>query len=105
MITVYINNFLLIFKLYISIDQIKKNHKNEYNIKNLGEIEMIIDQQMIQNRGITILKIKQLVFIYNLFKENILRDYNTINIPMKTCNFIEMTKENDYEKANIKIYY
>lgn len=42
-INIYVNNFLLVSKLYISIDWIKKNLKNKYNIKDLGEVKIIIN--------------------------------------------------------------
>lgn len=57
-----------------------------------------------QNWDAGILKIDQSAFIYNLLKKENLTDCNTINIPMKARNFIEMLKEDDYEKTNIKVY-
>lgn len=43
---IYVDDFLLISRLCTSFNWIKKNLKNEYNIKNLGEVKTIIGWQI-----------------------------------------------------------
>lgn len=58
---------------------------------------------MIQNHKLSILKIDQSAFIYDLVEEEVMRDCNPIITPMKTCNFIEM-QDNNYKEVDIKVY-
>lgn len=76
--------------------------KDEYNIKDLGEVKTIIGWQITQRPSI--IKIDQLAFIHNHIKEEGMRDYNLVNTPMKAGNFIEMQDEDNYKKVNLKIY-
>lgn len=47
MVSVYIDNFLLAIKYGTSINWIKGNFKNKYNIKEIREVKTIIDWQVI----------------------------------------------------------
>lgn len=104
MISIYVDDFLLASKLCTSFDWIKKNLKNEYNIKDLGDVKTIIGWQMTWNWDAAILKIDQSMFIQNWFEEENLTDCNVVNIHIKACSFIEIHKKDDYKKTNIKIY-
>lgn len=83
MMSLYVNNFLLISKFCNLIDLIIQNFKSKYNIKNLKEVKMIIDQQITYNFNVEILKINQLAFIQNFLKEENLINCNFVNIPIK----------------------
>lgn len=48
-ISVYVDDFLLVSKLRTSLDWIKENLKNEYNVKDLGEVKTIIGWQVTRN--------------------------------------------------------
>lgn len=60
-ISVYIDNFLLASKYQTSTNWIKSNLKEEYNMKNFGNIKTIIGWQV--TRKSEILKIDQSIFI------------------------------------------
>lgn len=104
MISMYVDDFLLASKLRTSLDWIKENLKNEYNVKDLGEVKTIIGWQVTRNWDAATLKIDQSAFIRDLLEEENLTDCNAINIPMKAGSFIEMHEEDDYKEADIKIY-
>lgn len=49
MISIYVDDFLFNSKLCTSLNWIKKNLKNKYNIKGLREVKTIIGWQIIRN--------------------------------------------------------
>ena len=57
MISVYVDDFLLASKLRTLLDWIKENLKNEYNVKDLGEVKTIIGWQVTRNWDAATLKI------------------------------------------------
>lgn len=101
-ISIYIDKFLLAAKHQKLLNWIKKNLKKEYKIKDLEKTRMIIKWQIIRN--ISSIKIDQLVFICNLVKDKSIQDCNPITTPIKASNFIKMQRENNYKKADLKIY-
>lgn len=104
MISVYVNDFLLASKHRRSLDWIKECLKNEYNVKDLGEVKTIIGWQVTRNWDVGTLKIDQSAFIRDLLEEENLTDCNAVNIPMKAGSFIEMLEDDDYEETDIKAY-
>lgn len=76
--------------------------KDEYNVKNLGEVKTIIGWQV--TRGPSTIKIDQLAFIYDHIKKKSMREYNSVSTLMKAGNFIEMQGEDDYKEVDLKIY-
>ena len=59
MISVYVDDILLASKHQTSLDWIKGNLKNEYNVKDLGEVKTIIGWQVTRNWNAATLKIDQ----------------------------------------------
>lgn len=104
MISVYVDDFLLASKYKHCMDWIKNKFKNEYNIKEMGEIKMIIGCQVTQNLETRTLKVDQSAFICDLLKEKNLMDCNLVNITMKAGSIIEMNKVDDYDETNFKAY-
>lgn len=92
MVSVYVDNFPLASKHRTSMDWIKKNLKEEYNVKNLEEVKTIIGWQVTRNWDSATLKIDQSAFIRNLLKEKNLADCNSVNIPMKAGSVIEINE-------------
>lgn len=78
--------------------------KNEYDMKDLGEVQTIIGWQVIRDLKAKTLKIDKSTFIQDLFKSKNMSDYNFVSIPMKAGCFIKMTEYKDYEKTEIKPY-
>lgn len=97
------NNFLLISKYQVLLDQFKDSLNNKYNVKDFKEVKITISQQVTWNQNIKTLKIDQSAFIQNLYKKKNPINGNTINILMKAENFIKMIKDNDYKKTDLKI--
>lgn len=102
MISVYVDYFLLAAKYRKSLDWIKESIKNEYNVKDLGNVKTIIGWQVTRNWDAGTLKIDQSAFIRDLLEEENLTDCNSVNIPMKAGSFIEMLEDDDYEEADLK---
>lgn len=50
------------------------------------------------------LKIDQFTFIRDFVNEESMKNYNLVNIPIKTDNFINMQEVNDYKEINLKAY-
>lgn len=90
MISIYIDNFFLVSNSFKALAWLKDFLAKKYNIKNLGEIKIIIKWQVIKDLNTKMLKIDQLIFIYNLFKSENMNDYNSINILIKSRYFIDM---------------
>lgn len=67
MISIQVDDFLFVAKYQKLLNQIKKKLKKEYNVKDLGNIKMIIEWQMTQN--VSAMKIDQLVFICNFVED------------------------------------
>lgn len=57
MVSIYIDNFLLVSKYKLSMDWMKSKLRNEYNVKEMQEVKTIIGWQVIQNLEIGTLKI------------------------------------------------
>lgn len=103
MVSVYVDDFLLAAKQQKDLDWIKAKLKEEYNVKDLGEVKYIIGWQVTRNHELSTLKIDQSAFIRNLVEEEDMRDCNAVTTPMKTGNFIEM-QDDDYEEVDLKVY-
>ncbi len=82
----------------------KKELGNEYNVKDLGEVETIIGWQITRDLFTQTLKIDQFSFIRNLVIEESLTNCNSNIIPMKAGSAIEMIEHDDYEDTEIKPY-
>lgn len=54
--------------------------------------------------GRLILEIDQFTLIHNLIKSPGMRDWISVNKPMKTDNFIEIENRDDYEDVDLKTY-
>lgn len=102
MVSVYVDDFLLVSKHWKLLDQIKKKLKKEYNVKNLGEVIIIIGCQVTQ--GISTMKIDQLAFIRNLVEDEGMQNCNPVSTPIKAGNFIEMQGKDGYKEVNFKVY-
>lgn len=50
------------------------------------------------------MKIDQSAFIQDLIQEKNLSNCNSTSISIKNNSFIDIKEENNYEKANLKIY-
>lgn len=104
MVSVYVNIFLLASKHRTLMDWIKKNLKREYNVKDLGEVKIIVDWQVTRNWDSAILKIDQSAFIRDLLEKKNLADYNSVNILIKAGSVIEMKEVDNYKETNLKAY-
>lgn len=65
---------------------------------------MIIGWQITRDLEVGTLKINQSAFIKNLLEEKDLARNNSVNIPMKVGNVIQMNNIDNYKETNIKIY-
>lgn len=92
MISVYVDDFLLVFKYRHFMDWIESKLKNEYNVKEMGEVKTIIGWQITRNLEAGTLKVDQSAFIRNLVKEENLIDCNSVNIPIRTDSMIKINK-------------
>ena len=101
MISVYVDDILLASKHQTSLDWIKGNLKNEYKVKDLGEVKTIIGCQVTRNWNAATLKIDQSPFIWNLLEEKNPTDCNAVTIPMKAGSFIEIHENDGYKEANL----
>lgn len=50
------------------------------------------------------MKINLSTFIRDLIEEESINNCNSVNIPMKANNFIDIPKADNYEKADLKTY-
>lgn len=103
-ISLYVDNSLLVSKFNSLIKSIKQYFKGKYNVKDLRKIKTIISWQVIQNIKASTPKIDQSALIQNLLKEENLSNCNSVNISMKADNLIKINNVNNYEKTNIKTY-
>lgn len=83
------------------LNKLKKLLAKKYNVKNLGKVKTIIDQQIIKDMAVYIIIINQSAFIRNLVIKKGLIEYNTNVIPIKTGSIIEITKLYDYKKTKL----
>lgn len=104
MMSVYVNNFLLASSNSWALQWLKSGISNEYNVKNLGEVCTIIRWQVTRNHVAETLKIDQSSFMRDLIKSEIMTNYNSVYILMKTGCFIKISEPGDYEEADIKPY-
>ena len=102
MVSIYVDDFLLASKYRKPLERIKKKLKEEYNVKDLGEVKMIIGWQV--TRGPSMIKIDQSAFIRDLIEDKGMQDCNPVSMPMKAGNFIKMQGEDDYEEVDLKVY-
>lgn len=101
-ISVYVDNFLLVSKYRVLIDQIKQKLKIEYNVKNFGDMKIIIGQEVTCHKKT--LKIDKSIFIRHLFKEQNLTKCNLIIISIKAGSIIDMSRVGDYKEVDPKVY-
>ncbi len=104
LVNVYVDDFLLASNSTGTLETVKKEPGNEYNVKDLGEVETIIGWQITRDLSTQTLKIDQSSFICNLVIEESLRNCNSNIIPMKAGSAIEMIEHDDYEDTKIKPY-
>lgn len=64
----------------------------------------IIGRQVIQDLKTGTMKINLSTFIRDLIEEESINNCNSVNIPMKANNFIDIPKADNYEKADLKTY-
>lgn len=83
------------------LNKLKKLLAKKYNVKNLGKVKTIIDQQIIKDMAVYIIIINQSAFIRNLVIKKGLIEYNTNVILIKTGSIIEITKLYDYKKTKL----
>ncbi len=74
----------------------KKELGNEYNVKDLGEVETIIGWQITRDPSTETLKIDQSSFILDLVIEESLTNCNSNIIFMNAGSAIEMIEHDDY---------
>ncbi len=104
LVSVYVNDFLLASNSTDTLETVKKQLRNKYNFKDLGEVETIIGGQITRDPSTQTLKIDQSSFIRNLIIEKNLTNCNSNIIPMKAGSAIEMIEHNNYEDTEIKPY-
>lgn len=74
---------------------LKNVMENEYKIKDLDEIKIIIQWQITRDTAICMMKIDQSTFIKNLVINEGLEKSNANIIPMKASSVIEMLNFGD----------
>ena len=104
LVSVYVDDFLLASNSTDTVETVKKELGNEYNVKDLGEVETIIGWQITRDPSTQTLKIDQSSFIRDLVIEESLTNCNSNIIPMKARSAIEMIEHDDYEDTEIKLY-
>ena len=104
LVSVYVDDFLFASNSTDTLETVKKELKNEYNVNDLGELETIIGWQIMRDPFTQTLKIDQSSFIRDLVIEKNLTNCNSNIIPMKAGSAIEMIEHNDYEDTEIKPY-
>lgn len=72
----------------------------EYNTKDLGDVKTIIEWQIFRDLMASIMKIDQLVFIWDLVIKKKLMNCNVNIIPIKVGSYIEIIDLENYEEAN-----
>lgn len=91
-IGVYVNKLILITNQQKIIKQIKEQLFNEFNMKNLGKIKVIIEQKSTRDLQVKILKIDQKTYIQDLLKtKNMSSCYLTIFL-IKTVSTIPINQ-------------
>lgn len=104
-VNVYIENFLFTSNRLTILNILNKVLSQKYNIKDLREVQTIIEWQITQNSATRILKIDQVVFIRDLVTEKGLTKCNRNVIFIKTGSFIKMIKFDNYEEIKHHPYY
>ena len=104
LVSVYVDDFLFASNSTDTLETVKKELKNEYNVNDLGELETIIGWQIMRDPFTQTLKIDQSSFIRDLVIEKNLTNCNSNIIPMKAGSAIEMIEHDDYEDTEIKPY-
>ncbi len=104
LVSVYVDDFLLVSNSTDKLETVKKELENEYNVKDLGEVETIIGCQITWDPSIQTLKIDQSSFTRDLVIKESLTNCNSNIIPMKAGSAIEMIEHDDYEDTEIKQY-
>lgn len=64
----------------------------------------IIGWQVTRDLQAGTMKIDQSAFIRDLIEEESMSDCNSVNIPMKAGNFIDIPEADNYEEADLKTY-
>lgn len=88
----------------IALDSLKQILSRKYDMKNLKKVKTIISWQVKRDLGIRKFKIYQSVFIKNLVNKKNLINCNSPTIPIKAKSTIEMSKLNNYIKADLATY-
>lgn len=104
MVSIYVDNFLLILNYFITLDIQKKKLGQKYSIKDLKEVQTIIGWQITEESAACILKIDQIAFIWDLVTEEDLNKYNANIIPIKTSLSLKIFKSDNYEKIEFHLY-
>lgn len=98
----YVNDFLLASNIIVTLKALKVSFAKEYNIKDFGEIKIIIGWQIYPDFIVGTMKIDQSSFVRDLVIKKRLNDCNANVIPMKAGSSIKNLK--DYKEANFYIY-
>ena len=104
MMSLYVDNFVIVAKRQSSMEWIKTHPKVEYNVKDLGEVKTIIGWQVTRDLVAGTLKIDQSAFVRDLLEEEDIVDCSSVSIPMKAGSVIEMNDVDDYEETDLKAY-
>ena len=103
-ISVYVDNFLLVSNTMAILKVLKKSLSKEYDTKDLGEVKIIIGWQISRDTAAETMKINQSAFIRDLVIKESLTNCNVNIIPMKAGLAINMPDADDYKETELLKY-
>lgn len=103
-ISIYINNFLFAANSMQALNNLKENLSKKYDMKDLGEMKIIIRWQITRDLSTRTIRVSQLAYIRDLLEEENLTNCNAPIILMKAGSFIKINEPDDYDKADLGDY-
>ena len=104
MISIYVDNLLIAATSIELIKEAKKVLSKEFNMKDLREVRMIIEMQIIHHQLKRLLTLDQALYIQDVLLEESLLSCNTVSIPIVPGLYIILKEENDRDYTEITTY-
>ena len=100
----YIDNLLIAAVTIVVVEELKKALHREFEMKNLGEVEVIIGIYIRRNRKARTLLINQSAYINELLEKEGISEYHSALIPMKVSRYGFLLHENQKRRADVNKY-